>query len=218
MAKVKDYFLLFLAFLFGFGGVLGYQSFRSQSGEKTLPVVQSEISPPTPEPTLALVPPSGAVSGILTVVSGHAEKFSRNDTEYKEASTGAQILLGESIATKANSTATTSASGIVNISLGPSAELVFANLFPANFVLQQKTGKVDYLISSPISVRALHTLISMEPGEVIVNIIDTDLSITVKSSQIKFAIVDNDNNTNVYNLKAGQRANIADETRQVFIR
>ena len=211
---MKTFLLLLLAFVLGFGGVAGYQYFRTK---QEAPVVVTPAVQPTPEPTFALVPPSQAVSGILTVTTGHAQKFSRNDTEYKEASIGAQILLGESVATRENSSATASVSGIVTVSMGPSAELVFANLFPTDFVLQQKSGKIEYLVTQPISVRALHTLVTIGSGDTIINIIDTDMSITVKTGSVKFALVDNDNNTNVWDVQAGERANIDDVTRQVYL-
>ncbi|MCX6794045.1 MAG: hypothetical protein NTY06_02980 [Candidatus Gottesmanbacteria bacterium] len=205
---MKNVLLPLLAFLLGFSGVVGYQYIRTK---QNTPVVA------TPESTFTLMPPSQAVSGILTVTSGHAEKLSRTDTEYKEASTGAQILLGESVATKENSSATATVSGIVKVSMGPSAELVFANLFPTNFVLQQKSGNIDYLVTKPISVRTLHSLVTIDSGETIITIIDTDISITVKTGSVKFALVDTENNTKVWNLKAGQRANIDDKARKVYL-
>lgn len=212
---MTDFLSVLLAFVLGFGVVMGYQYLKMK--QETVPVLlpQPARKQPTPEPTLALAPPSEAVSGTLTVTSGHAEKFSRNDTEYKEASTGAQILLGESIATKENSSAVTEIAGILKAGLGPNAELVFANMFPANFVLQQRAGKIDYLVTQPLSVRALHSLVTISPGETTITIIDTDMSIIVKTGSVKFALVDTDNNTNVWNLKAGQRANIDDAARKV---
>jgi hypothetical protein len=217
---MKTILFLLLAFVLGFGGVVGYQYFRTK---QEVPTVVTSAAQPTPEPTFALIPPSEAVSGILTVTGGHAQKFSRNDTEYKEASTGAQILLGESIATKENSSATASISGIVTVNMGPVAELVFANLFPTDFVLQQKSGKIEYLVTQPVSVRALHMLVTInqglpaQAGDITINIIDTDMSVSVKTGSVKFALVDNDNNTNVWDLQAGERANIDDITRQVYL-
>lgn len=221
---MKTILLPLLAFVIGFLAAAGYQYARTlhtptPANTTTSPVV----SQPIPEPTFALEPPTQALSGTLTVTSGHAQKYSRNDTEYKEASTGAQILIGESIATKANSTATAEVSGIVKANLGPTSELVFANLFANDFVLLQKDGKIDYTVTKPISVRALHTLVTINPGlpaqagETIITIIDTDMSITVKTGSVKFALVDNDNNTGVWNLKAGERANIDDAASKVYL-
>lgn len=213
---MKNILVPLLAFVLGFMGVAGYQYIRTKNAI-TPAAVAPTVNQLTPKPTFTLVPPSQAVSGMLTVISGHAEKFSRGDTEYKEASSGAEILIGESVATKENSAAVTEVSGIVKANLGPTSELVFANLFPTNFVLQQKVGKIDYLVTKPISVRSLHTLVTINSGETMINIIDTDLSITVKTGAVKFALVDNDNNTNVWNLKAGERANIDDVNRQVYL-
>jgi hypothetical protein len=212
---VRTFLLALLAFLLGSGSVLGYQYLHTRQTTTGAPT--NTAIAPTLQPTFALVPPSQAVSGILTVVSGHAQKLSREDAEYKESSTGAQILLGESVATKENSSATATVSGIVNVTMGANAELVFANLFPDDFVLQQKSGKIDYLAAQAISVRILHTLVSINSGETIINVIDTDISVTVKTGSVKFALVDNDNTTRVWNLKAGQRANIDDAARQVYL-
>lgn len=212
---MKNIFLVAIAFLIGLGAVLGYQYLKAR---QTALIV--EPRPEADQPmagTFALVPPSEALSGVLTVTSGHAEKLSREDAEYKEASSGAQILLGESIATKTNSTAVTTVHGFVTATMGPVSELVFANLFPKNFVLQQKSGKIEYQVNQPISVRALHALVNINPADVTINIIDTDMSVTVKTGSVKFALVDTDNNTKVWELKAGERANIDDAAREVFL-
>ena len=212
---MKNILLPLIAFILGFGGVLGYQYVHAQTTNEdiTSPIgVQT-----TPEAPLTLMPPSEAVSGTLTMVNGKVDKLSRMETEYKEASGGAQILLGESIATKENSGATTEVAGIVSANLGESSELVFANLYPENMVLQQKNGKILYKIIKQLSVRALHTLVTMEPGEVTVTIIDTDVSITVKTGSVKFALVDTDDNTHVWDLKSGERANIDDKAREVSL-
>jgi hypothetical protein len=148
---VKNVLLIILAFLIGFGTVVGYHYLRTKqtTPQVVAPTTTTQTNQPAPEPTFALAPPSEAVSGILTVTSGHAEKLSRNENDYQEASTGAQILIGESVATKENSGATASVSGIVTATMGPTSEVVFANLFPSDFVLQQKNGKIEYLVSAP---------------------------------------------------------------------
>jgi len=213
---MKTILLPLLAFIIGFCSVFGYQYVKTNKTEAPVIKPQPEADQPLAGP-LKLVPPSDAVSGILTITRGKADIFSRGETEFKEASNGAQILLGESIATKENSAATAGIAGIVSVNLDESSELVFANLYPENMVLQQKNGKILYKISKQLSVRALHTLITMEPGEASINIIDTDLSITVKTGSVKFALVDMDDNTHVWDLKADQRANIDDSARMVEI-
>lgn len=212
---MKQYILGTIFFLLGLSTVLGFQYLRSKQTSK--PVITTQESASTPQPTFALLPPAQAISGMITATSGHVEKLSRTDNDYKEATTGARILTGESVATKENSSATATVEGFLNTLMGQNAELVFANLFPTNFVLQQKNGKIDYLAIKPISVRALHVLVEINPGETVINVIDTDMSVTVKKGSVKFALVDNNNNTGVWNLKSGERANIDDTASQVYL-
>ena len=215
---MKNFFFVLAAFLFGFIAVIGYQYYQARQLKLVAtpdPVPARDQS--DPEPTFALVPPSQAINGILTIIKGKADMITRTDSEYKEASSGAQILLGESVATKEDASAIAEFSGIVTVSMGPVSELVFANLFPENIVLQQKNGKIVYVVRKPISVRALHSLVTMNPGTVTVNIIDTDVSVTVTSGSVKLAIVDTDNTTRIYDLKTKERANIDDAAREVFL-
>lgn len=138
---------------------------------------------------------------------------------YKEASTGAGILIGESIATKENSAATVSVSGIVTAFLKSKTELVFANLFAENMLLLQKTGQITYDVApeKQLGIRALHALISITSGSTTINIIGTDTSVSINTGSAKVALVDTDNNTRVWNLKEGQWISINDTTRNVVL-
>lgn len=214
---MKNTVIAILCFLVGAATVFGY---RYMLAKRTAPLpAASKLPSPTPEPTFALVPPSQSVSGILTISKGKAQKWGRNDDGYKEASTGAQILTGESVVTEDLSAATATVSGIVTIIFGQDAELSFANLYPTNMTLQQKSGKITYEVIDtqyPVSVRALHTLVSMNTGKTTINVVDTDMSIIVTAGSAKFAFVDSDNITHVWELTAGQRANIDDAARKVY--
>lgn len=218
--KVKTYILATLCFFLGLGVVFGYTYLKSIPSSPVVtqgvPLQENPLQG-SPEPTLALVPPSEALSGTLTITKGKVDMFLRTGKAFEEASTGAQILLGESVATKPNSTARVMIEGYVAATMDPLSELVFANMFPTNFVLQQKNGKIQYVVEKPISIRALHTLVSMQPGDATINIIDTDISVTVKTGSAKLAIVDNDNITHVYELNPGDRANIDDVASEVFL-
>lgn len=174
----------------------------------------------TPLPSdFSLNPPAKALTGTLTITKGKAEKLSRTGNAYEEASTGAQILIGESVATKENSLASVTVNGLVTVILESKAELVFANLFTENMLLLQKAGKATYDVATEkqLSVRTLHALVSITSGSTTINIIDTDMSVSVKTGSAKLALVDMDNNTRVWNLKEGQRATIDDTAREVFL-
>ena len=216
---MKNVLIALSCFFIGLLSVLGYRYYRAKQIKAHTPNTLVSQAEPAPQPTFALVPPSEAVSGILTITKGKAQKLSRNDDGYKEASSGAQILTGESVATEDLSTAVATISGIANITFGQDAELGFANLYPTDMTVQQKSGKITYDITDtghPFAVRALHTLVSIYSGKTTINVIDTDMSITVTTGSTKFALVDNDNNTHVWTLMAGERANIDDAARQVY--
>lgn len=211
---MKNVVIWFFAFALGFIGVGLYGYIRTSSAAN--PVISKTTSVPIPAPTYALNPPSEALSGMIVTETGTVKKLSRNETDYTEASAGAQILLGESIATDADSTTVASVSGMVTAYVDASSELVFANMFPSNFVLQQKNGRVTYDVYQPIAVRALHSLISLNSGTYMIHIIDTDMSVTAISGSAKLAIVDTDNNTHVYDIGEGERLNIDDANRLVY--
>jgi hypothetical protein len=210
---VKKAWFIVLAFLLGFSSVFGYLYLRKQV---TKPAYVSSVVPShAPEPTFALEPPSQAVNGTLSVATGHALKFSRGDTEYKEASTGAQVLIGESVATNTESSASVVVPNIVVTDLSENAEVVYANMFLKNFVLQQKNGDVRYAVTMPISVRVLHTLVQLNPGEYTISVSDSDVSVTVKTGSAKLGLVELDNTTRVWEVGEGERADIFDTTRRV---
>lgn len=211
---MKNVVIWFFAFALGFIGVGLYGYIRTSSVAN--PVISKTTSVPIPAPTYALNPPSEALSGMIVTETGTVKKLSRNEADYTEASAGAQILLGESIATDADSTTVASVSGMVTAYVDASSELVFANMFPSNFVLQQKNGRVTYDVYQPIAVRALHSLISLNSGTYMIHIIDTDMSVTAISGSAKLAIVDTDNNTHVYDIGEGERLNIDDANRLVY--
>jgi hypothetical protein len=135
-----------------------------------------------------------------------------------ESTAGAQILLGESIATKDRSSATIMLSDTLTAAIGEHAELVFSNLFPENTVLQQKSGKIFYSVQSPhpVSIRALHALITASSSAFFINVVDSDIAVTAQSGIVKIALVDANNDTHVWNLEDGSRANIDDEKRKIF--
>lgn len=174
----------------------------------------------TPQPsTFSLAPPAQAVSGTLTITYGKADIFTRTAPDYQEASTGAKILIGESVATKEYSAATASVNGIVTAVLGSKTELVFANLFPDNMLLIQKAGQSTYTLApgKHISVRALHALIALYSGITTITINGTTVSVVTNTGSAAIALVDTDNTTRVWNLGSGQSAAVDDTKRQVLV-
>ena len=206
---MKNVFTGVCLFFLGFAGVIGFRYFQG----KNIPAFTLQTS------SFTFKPPAQAKSGILTETRGKVEKLSRDDNDYYAASPGAQILIGESVATKVDSHASVTVEDLVTTVLESNAELVFANLFPENTVLQQKSGTVRYDVSKDrnIAVRALHALISIISGTTTVTVIGTNTKVSVITGFVKVALVDADNNTHVYGLQTGERAVIDDEVREIYL-
>lgn len=215
---MKNILLALLFINLGFFAVIGWQYFQNQ---KSSQVLEAPMTAPTPATTpFVLRPPSQALNGTLSIIKGKIELKSRDTGVYAEASSGAQILTGETIASGENTAATITIDGFATSTLEENSELVFANLYPTNMVLQQKNGKVTYRLVDqqyPVSVRVLHTLVSLLPGTTTINIIDTDISVSVASGSAAIALVDTDNNTHVWKLEKNEQANIDDAKRHVYL-
>jgi FecR protein len=204
---IPSVLLASICFFAGISTVYIYTLFYSKPAQT---IVKSEATPASTPFQLSV--PSQAISGVLKELHGTVLKFSRNDSDYMESTKGAQILLGESIATRKDSSAEISLSDILTAALGENSELVFANTFRENSVLQQKSGKIFYSVESlhPVSVRALHTLVSASSSAFLVTITDSDIAVTAQSGVVKVALVDTNNDTHVWELEDGQRMNIDD--------
>ena len=206
--------ILYITCVFtGAASVFAYMLTKTEPAPESHPMLTAKSTTP-----FQLRPPAKSITGILQKYQGVTEKLSRGETNYKESTPGAAILLGESVATKENSEAQITIGTLASITLQENAELVFANLFPENTVLQQKSGKIFYSVESthPVAIRVLHALISASSSTFFINVIDQDIAITVQSGDLKIALVDNDNNTRVWPLGQGHRANIDDTNRQVY--
>jgi hypothetical protein len=206
--------ILVLIGLFGIGGAttIGLRLFLvdRQTKQPFIPV----------KSTFSLQPPSQALQGRLEITQGTAQMYLRNADSYAPATSGATILIGESVVTGPKSEAVATVNGLVTITLEANAELTFANIFTEDTVLIQKSGRMTYTKAAspyPVAIRALHTLISQESGAMIVNSIDTDVSVPVPIGTVKIALVDTDNTTHVWQLHEGDRANIDDLTRTVYL-
>lgn len=206
-----------LAVVFFFTGVLSvfaYMYVRKGQNVPTIPVIRISETPASP---FVLSPPPRALTGMIRSLQGQVIKLSRDDSEFRDASPGASILLGESVATKPDSAAMVDLPGIGSVAMQENSEISFANMFPENSVLQQKSGKVFYTVESahPLAIRVLHILISASSSAFLVGVDDTDISVSVQGGVLKIAQVDNNNDTHVWELEDGGHATIDDAARTV---
>lgn len=212
MTKKAYYLVLSLLFLAGLAGALG------------LRILQSRMAAPPPfspqETGFTLTPPSESLTATLTSAVGSVEKQPRDKDEFEKASEGDRILQGESVATREKSTATIQFPDFAEIALDANSVLGFISLIPESFLLNQPSGSVTYevLWEKPISVRSLHALLELQPGESQVSVVGREITVEVFSGKAKLALVDLENETNLFTLQEGQKAVINDAERSVVIK
>lgn len=206
-AAMKLSFAVALVFL-GLAGILTFRYFQ---------VKNSPAFAPQPS-SFTLSPPSQAITAALSESAGVVEQFTREADDYQEATPGGAIRQGESIATKRGS-AVIALDTLGSVSMGDNSEMSFVSLIPTSLVVWQKSGTVAYEVnaSDPFSIRALHALITLS-GDASLAIDGTDILFRVTKGTAKLALVDTDNNTNVWNIVEGQRAIVDDEARSVRLR
>lgn len=193
---------------------------KIQSTDIRLPqTTESQKSDTVITESFALVPPAQSLKGILIDMKGSVLHKTRDTNAFVEATSSATILVGESIATEKDGTATIQIPSLSVISMEKDAEIVFINIFPQNSVFQQKSGNIQYeiLSTNPVAIRALHTLIQASDAKITINIIDSDISVIVQNGEVKVALVDTDNITHVHTVPEGKIANIDDSGRTVTI-
>lgn len=176
----------------------------------------------TPQPSsFVLKPPRDARIGKLSLFKGNVTKKPRDKEEFKAAQVGEKILQGEKIATGKKSQAAVEFENLVKVDLGSDTEIGFNNLIPKHFLLSQSLGSATYELlqdETPVSVRSLHVLLTIYSGKSEVVIRDATITTTVLSGTAKFALVNLENKTHVWEIKKGQTALINDPQRRVEIK
>ncbi len=168
--------------------------------------------------TFELQPPAQATTATLSQSQGEVEQLTREVDEYQEATPGGSIRQGEAIATKRGS-ATITLDTLGRISMGSKAEISLVNLIPEALMFRQKSGTISYEVNSvhPFSIRALHTLLTLA-GDGTISVDEPIVNIRLTKGTAKLALVDTENNTNIWNLVEGQLAQINNQTRVVVLR
>lgn len=174
-----------------------------------------------PQPnTFTLEPPTDSLIGKIATSSGEIQKLSRNKDEPEIASAGAAILQGEVLTTKSEATASVQITDYFSVDMDENSQAVFTNLIPKSFLIKQTGGHLEYslLNTFPLSIRALHSLIKLTKGQLIVDHNAGIIKAHCINCSAQLAIIDLDNNTQIYELKNDQKATIYDIQREVIIR
>ena len=213
MEKKSYSIVLILVVLAGIVGVLGFRFWQVKKVEKT-PFLPKEFS-------FSLQPPSEALTGKLIEVKGEVKKESRNDEEFQEVEEGKEILDGEKLATRKDSKAVIEFPGFAEVTLDSDSETTFVNLIPSGFLISQSLGSVTYKLwqdNTPLSVRSLYALLTIDSGESEVMVKEEEISIKILSGKAKLALVDLENETHIWKLEEGQKALIDNAERRVEIK
>jgi hypothetical protein len=210
-----------LAFLLGLFGVIGlrYIQVHQFKNLPKIPQINSQISP-TPE-AFVYHPPSTAVKGLITVVSGSVQKSFWDKDDLGVASVAAEIFQGEKLVTDTESTASANFEKLVEINLDSSSDVRFTSLIPTQILFTQPTGLVTYTLTqteTPISVRSLGLLIKLNSGAIRMDSTDSIVTIVQLSGQSQIAFESTNYVTQHYELKEKDRATYNDYTQTIRIR
>lgn len=211
MENIKPIFLTLF-----FVGLVGVFAFRIQQVKKA-----GNIPFFAEQPSFISQPPSDAIIGKLLSVEGRVEKEARGKDELEEIDEESDMLQGERLITKEKSKAEVEFPDFAKIDIGSDTEMSFINLLPSSFLVEQKTGEVDYKLlqdENPVSARCLHALLSFYSGEIEVGIEDGEITIWVLEGKAKLAMVDLENNTHVWQFEKDQKVLIDDATRTTEIK
>jgi hypothetical protein len=199
-----------LCLAFGFFGTLALIP-KNETIVMPQAPIPDEVSDTVTALPFTLAPPSLSLRAQLTTATGDVRHKTRDAGAFVSATPSATIVLGESIATGVDGKATITIPSLVTIGMEKNAELVFANMFLENSVLQQKAGEIMYHVESvdhPVAIRALRALVSARNSVISISIDDANVAISVQKGEAKVGIVDSENTTHVYTVTEGNRATI----------
>jgi len=211
--KTYCYLAFLLLFLIGTVGVVAFRLWQVKEA--------GPISFTPQQSSFVLKPPSDTLKGKLSLFKGDVKKKPRDKEEFKDVNVGEEFLQGEKIATGKKSQATVEYANILRVNLDSNTEIGFINLIPANFLISQSLGSVSYELlrdDTPISVRSLHTLVTINSGKSEVTVSDETIAVKVLSGKAKLALVDLENKTHIWEIKEGQQALVNDTQRRIEIK
>lgn len=210
-----------VGFVFGYFYPL-YQQNKNDSDENSLEFTSTSdkesnyinvnISIPPNPPTLAS-------QGDISITSDTVEILQRYSQDFVNAASISAVLQEEQIRTDETGKATVTLDDIVIVNLDTTSLVSFINLISGNLLLRQNSGDVNYLINKPISIRVSDTLTSMKNGELDISI-DEDSGLVymdIASGSGKIAFINNDNQTQVYDITKGDKVTYNPENTTIVI-
>lgn len=213
---VKKILFFLTAFVVGLGAVfIYYQVVSFPSLNIQIPTLSSVLQ----NSFFSLVKaPSKSLVGNITSLSGDVEWQSRIATDSAKIFTPIQVQQGEEMSTGVDGSANISFPGFAEINLYPQSKILFAQTLPANIVILQPKGAVEYkkIGDVPITVRAMHLLIDAG-GNFKVSIDDKNplIEVAVETGYVTIAYNDANNLSRISKISSGKIILFNDKTRKI---
>lgn len=177
---------------------------------------------PISGPTRIINPPSGALTGKILQIKGLVNIHRRRDNDFTRLDSVYDIVQGEELQTKDSGQAVVEFQNFATLKLFKQSEIALVSLLPKSFLVKQRSGQVNYQLSSDknsLSVRILHTLFTLKTGSASITLDQETGNIVIELvlGEGNFALPDLEDNTQVWTLVKGQKAVIDDEKRTVQI-
>jgi len=170
--------------------------------------------------SLTLFPPTHALVGSISTMSGVIQRMGRQDEEYRILEIAEPVVQGESYACGSDGTADIQFPNLFSLHMDPTSELSFSELVPPNIALRQKGGRISYRLlqkDAPIFVRVLRSLIELTDGEMDVATDGSRATVTVNNGSAKIGNIDTTNTTTTFMLSTGQQASINETSQTVRV-
>lgn len=165
--------------------------------------------------------PSESLRGRIASVSGKVNWLSRIAKKETVLDPAQEIQQGEEISTKKNSSATVEIAGTSIIKLFSESHVSFIQTMPANIVIEQTEGFVDYEMTGniPLSVRIFDLLVQIKgEAEVTSDQSNNVVKVLVKKGTARLAYNDLENVSVVRNIVEGNIFVFENESREGVLR
>lgn len=212
---MKDLLLFVITICVGLFLMVGYITFIKKSQVLPVPNLQTIFRSSSFSLEKA---PSESLIGKITGMNGDVLWQSRTATDSSKLTSLIDIQQGESLTTNEKGSATVVFDKNLEIDIGEKSVVEFAQTLPANIVLVQSSGAVEYKKVGvvPVSIRVLHLLIE-DGGDILISVDEQKPIATamVISGSAIFSYNDINNVTSVTTVPAGKKLIFNDDTRQV---
>ncbi len=194
-----------------------YKNTVQFKGFGTAPIVEyTKVQPAT----FTMMPPTHALVGSISTMSGTVMKLGRQDKEYREARSDESVVQGESLSVGVDSAVRVRFPDSIELTMQEGSEIAFSGLLAPGLFVRQSGGTVDYSLKNggvPWSIRVHHTLIQLSGGDIRVVMDGDRATVTVLRGTVLIGAIDTDNVTSAYQIKQGGQAVILLNNRSVRV-